>query len=153
MQLTKNFNLSEFACNDGAVVPLKLIENVKLLAHQLQVLRDYYDAPIKINSAYRSPAYNKGKGVSKSKHMTGQAIDVRVTGDYDTRASFVVAASRAGFTGIGIYSTFIHLDTAGRGAWVAGESSTPSDYPVPSSQVDRFVQLSYRHDADKLRTV
>ena len=108
---------------------------------------------VKINSAYRSPAYNEGKGVSKSKHMTGQAIDVRVTGDYDTRASFVVAASRAGFTGIGIYSTFIHLDTGGRRAWVAGEESTPSDYPVPSSQVDRFVQLSYRHDADKLRTV
>ena len=85
--------------------------------------------------------------------MTGQAIDVRVTGDYTKRAEFVVAASRAGFTGIGVYSTFIHLDIAGRRAWVAGEPTTPSDYPVPRTQTARWVELVSRHDRDKLRSV
>ena len=118
----------------------------------LRVL-DQTGTEVVINSGYRSPNYNRGRGVKNSKHMTGQAIDVRVVGDYNTRASFMVAASRAGFTGIGVYSTFIHLDIAGRRAWVAGEPSTPSDYPVPSSQVDRFVTLASRHDRDKLRNV
>ena len=109
---------------------------------------------VKINSAYRSAGKNESVGgASKSKHMTGQAIDVRVTGDYNTRASFVVAASRAGFKGIGVYSTFIHLDTAGRRAWVAGEPTTPSDYPVPGSQTDDWVRLVARHDVDKLSHV
>ena len=114
---------------------------------------DQTGTEVKINSAYRSPNYNKGRGVSKSKHMTGQAIDVRVTGDYTKRAEFVVAASRAGFTGIGVYSTFIHLDIAGRRAWVAGEPTTPSDYPVPRTQTTRWVELVSRHDRDKLRSV
>jgi len=114
---------------------------------------DQTGTEVKINSAYRSPDYNKGRGVSKSKHMTGQAIDVRVTGDYTKRAEFVVAASRAGFTGIGVYSTFIHLDIAGRRAWVAGEPTTPSDYPVPRTQTTRWVELVSRHDRDKLRSV
>jgi hypothetical protein len=114
---------------------------------------DQTGTEVKINSAYRSPNYNKGRGVSKSKHMTGQAIDVRVTGDYTKRAEFVVAASRAGFTGIGVYSSFIHLDIAGRRAWVAGEPTTPSDYPVPKTQTARWVELVSRHDRDKLRSV
>ena len=109
---------------------------------------------VKINSAYRSAGKNASVGgASKSKHMTGDAIDVRVTGDYKKRAEFVVAASRAGFKGIGVYSTFIHLDIAGRRAWVAGEPTTPSDYPVPASQTDRWVELVSRHDRDKLRSV
>ena len=109
---------------------------------------------VKINSGYRSAGKNASVGgASKSKHMTGQAIDVRVAGDYNTRASFVVAASRAGFKGIGVYSTFIHLDIAGRRAWVAGEPTTPSDYPVPGSQTDDWIRLVARHDVDKLSHV
>ena len=109
---------------------------------------------VKINSGYRSPGKNASVGgASKSKHMTGDAIDVRVSGDYKTRAEFVVAASRAGFTGIGVYSSFIHLDIAGRRAWVAGEPTTPSDYPVPRTQTARWVELVSRHDRDKLRSV
>ena len=69
------------------------------------------------------------------------------------RAEFVVAASRAGFTGIGVYSSFIHLDIGGRRAWVAGEPTTPSDYPVPRTQTARWVELVSRHDRDKLRSV
>jgi len=116
-------------------------------------LLDQTGTAVVINSGYRSAGKNASVGgAKKSIHMTGGAIDVRVTGDYDTRASFVVAASRAGFTGIGIYSSFIHLDIAHRRAWVAGEPTTPSDYPVPASQVNRYVSLAARHDNDKLRT-
>ncbi len=50
MKLTKNFSLSEFACNDGSEFPLDVIENIKELAINLQILRDYIAMPIAINS-------------------------------------------------------------------------------------------------------
>lgn len=37
MKLTKNFNLIEFACKDGTLVPAELIENAKKLALNLQL--------------------------------------------------------------------------------------------------------------------
>ena len=58
MQLTENFHLHEFACNDGTPVPEELLPNVRKLAEQLQVLRDHLKEPININSAYRHKAYN-----------------------------------------------------------------------------------------------
>jgi len=48
--MTKNFNLSEFECNDGSKMPLEVYENIVKLAQQLQFLRDYTGRPITINS-------------------------------------------------------------------------------------------------------
>ena len=107
-----------------------------------------------INSGYRSPVKNKKVGGAKlSQHMTGKAIDVRVKGSYEDRAEFVVAASRAGFTGVGVYSSFIHLDIRDhRVSWVGGERNTPSDYPVPDSQLSKWVAHVDKHDKDLFRT-
>ena len=105
-----------------------------------------------ITSGYRSPQYNQSVGGAKSSiHMTGKAIDISVTGDFKERSEVIVAASRAGFTGIGVYSTFIHLDTSRRRSWVAGESGSKSSYPVKSDELENFVQLVARHDRDTLR--
>lgn len=41
MQLTKNFQLAEFESHDGAPTPANVVENLKELAFNLQVLRDY----------------------------------------------------------------------------------------------------------------
>lgn len=48
MQLTKNFYLHEFSCNDGTPVPEKFMDNVQELANNLQLLRDYLKQPIGI---------------------------------------------------------------------------------------------------------
>lgn len=61
-KLTTNFSLSEFACKDGTPIPDNLLSNVKELAKNLQVLRDSFNKPITINSAYRSPSHNKSVG-------------------------------------------------------------------------------------------
>ena len=53
MKLTKNFSKSEFECKCGCVMPDNVLENVKKLAEQLQIIRDYVQEPIIINSAYR----------------------------------------------------------------------------------------------------
>jgi len=107
-----------------------------------------------INSGYRSPVKNSKVGGAKlSQHMTGKAIDVQVKGSYEDRAEFVVAASRAGFTGVGVYASFIHLDIRDyRVSWVGGERNTPSDYPVPDSQLSKWVAHVDKHDKDLFRT-
>lgn len=107
-----------------------------------------------INSGYRSPEKNKSVGGAKmSQHMTGKAIDVQVKGSYEERAEFVVAASRAGFTGVGVYSSFIHLDIRdSRVSWVGGEKYNPSDFPVPNSQMTRWQAHVTKHDKDLFRT-
>ena len=80
-QLTKNFNLSEFRCRDGSDVPDEFMDNVQLLAENLQVLRDHLEKPIRIISGYRSPSYNrKIGGAKKSQHMVAKAADIKVSG-------------------------------------------------------------------------
>ena len=77
MQLTKNFTLREFECNDGTSVPKKYIDNVKKLAKNLQVLRDELKKPIHINSSYRHEYYNNKIGGAKySQHLTASASGI-----------------------------------------------------------------------------
>ena len=57
------------------------IANMKRLCQWLEVLRKRYNAPIIINSGYRSPQLNKKiGGVVNSNHLTGCAVDIRVSG-------------------------------------------------------------------------
>jgi hypothetical protein len=55
------------------------IANLKRLCVWLEELRARYNAPIRINSGYRSPQLNKKiGGVPTSNHLTGCAVDIRV---------------------------------------------------------------------------
>jgi uncharacterized protein YcbK (DUF882 family) len=105
LQLTKNFKLSEFACNDGSS---EIILDMDLVI-KLQKLRDNIGKPIFINSGYRNKEYNKKVGgVTNSQHLLGKAADIRVDGinvDELSRHAKIV-----GFNGIGIYKDFLHVD-------------------------------------------
>lgn len=118
MQITKNFNLSEFNCRDGTLVPAELIPNVIELAKNLQVLRDDIGTAIHINSAYRHPAYNKKiGGAPKSTHMKAKAADIRAKGftpaQLAARIEKLIKAGKMKQGGIGIYPTFCHYDIRG----------------------------------------
>ena len=63
MKLEENFSLHEFRCKDGTDVPEDLIENVKKLAKNLQILRNHIQRPITIMSGYRTPDYNNKCGI------------------------------------------------------------------------------------------
>ncbi|NEH49585.1 DUF882 domain-containing protein [Rhizobium leguminosarum] len=72
------------------------------------------------NSVYRSPAYNKQIGGAKSsQHMRFNAIDFRVEGANPGSpaqwAKMLRAMRAAGVFrgGVGLYNTFVHLDTRG----------------------------------------
>ena len=115
MQLTKNFNLSEFACKDGTQVPVEYYDNVKKLAYSLQALRDYLEAPIRINSSYRHESYNKAVGGSKSsQHLYARAADITCDGytpEQVAKAIETLIEERLMDNGgLGRYNTFTHYD-------------------------------------------
>lgn len=118
MQLTKDFNLIEFACHDGTQVPPELIPNVQELANQLQVIRDHLGEPLRINSGYRSPAHNKAVGGKKnSYHMKAMAADLTTKNKTPKQLAALIekliAEKKIKQGGIGIYPGFCHYDCRG----------------------------------------
>ena len=121
MKLTNNFYLHEFACKDGSQTPLNVYYNLQKLAIQLQVLRNYLEAPISINSGYRSEYYNdvvlpsKGYNTSKnSQHKLGNAADIVVKGFKPSIVAYhiekLIDKGEMLQGGIGIYNGFVHYD-------------------------------------------
>ena len=90
-RLSQHFTLGELCKTsaktaDGNIPSHVHIENLQRVCSWLEMLRDEYNrrygegnAPIIINSGYRSPAVNKAVGgVATSNHLTGCAVDIRV---------------------------------------------------------------------------
>jgi uncharacterized protein YcbK (DUF882 family) len=116
--MTTNFHIREFKCNDGTKVPIELENNVRLLADQLQALRDHIDIPIHINSAYRTDAYNtKIGGSPKSQHKLAKAADL-TTQKYTPKQlgaiiKKMIKSGKMMQGGVGIYPSFVHYDCRG----------------------------------------
>lgn len=115
MKLTKNFSKSEFDSKDGAEMPKDVLNNVKILAENLQVLRDAIGKPIKINSGYRSKSHNKNIGGSRnSQHLLGKAADIVVKGMTSKTVLKIIEnlilTKDMQDGGIGYYSNFTHYD-------------------------------------------
>lgn len=118
MKLTKNFDRQEFDCNDGTVIPPSLMENVQELANNLQILRDDIGEPIRVNSGYRHPAYNKKiGGVPSSKHILAMAADITAKSftpkGLAERVEKLIKAGKMKQGGLGVYPGFIHYDIRG----------------------------------------
>ena len=108
VQVSRNFKVKEFACKDGSDVVFIAPKLVVIL----QSIRDYYNKPVTINSGYRTAAYNKKiDGATYSQHTYGMAADIVVKGE---KPEDVAAIARKFLGdnkgGVGIYSTFIHVD-------------------------------------------
>lgn len=121
-QLTKNFNIEEFRCHDGTDVPDEYEGNVKLLAENLQVLRDYLGEPIHVNSGYRTPEYNKtleGAAVH-SQHLLAKAADITTINKTPKQMADIIekliAQGKMKQGGLGRYKGFTHYDVRGRKA-------------------------------------
>lgn len=123
MQLTKNFDSNEFRCHDGTPIPVELMPNVRRVAENLQILRDYLDEPIFVHSGHRTPVYNaKVGGKKKSKHLTGEAADITVKSKTPKQLAAIIekliVQGKMKQGGIGIYPGFVHYDTRGtRARW------------------------------------
>ena len=118
MKLTDNFNKSEFECKCGCTMPSNVLYEIKLLAIELQTIRDHFKAPIQINSAYRCPSHNKAiGGVYNSQHVLGKASDIVIKGYSSSQVADeleVMLEDECLFPfhlgGIGRYNTFTHID-------------------------------------------
>lgn len=107
-RLARNFRLHEAQCSDGSDIVFVHPATLMLIQH----LRDEFGA-IKVNSWYRTPSYNSRVGTRNSKHMLGMAVDIvpmKMSLD-----QFIVEVKQLPIGGIGIYKSFVHLDTYGNG--------------------------------------
>lgn len=77
---------------------------------KLLLAQKTYGRKFKINSAYRSLAWEKSKGRNgRSSHCKGIAVDIGVS-NHQQRLYIVCALIITGFRRIGIAKTFIHVD-------------------------------------------
>ncbi|WP_299868004.1 D-Ala-D-Ala carboxypeptidase family metallohydrolase [uncultured Roseobacter sp.] len=105
--------------------PAELYNSVTPLVRVLDEIRNRIGGRISLNSVYRSPAYNGSiNGASSSRHMAFDAADFRVIdsghGNSGDWADVALGLRRDGFFegGIGIYNSFVHVDTRGhRATW------------------------------------
>ena len=107
VQLSKNFKSTEFDCRCSKCKKTTIdLELVKIL----QKMRTHFRKPILINSGYRCSYHNTRVGGSpNSKHRTGQAADIQIKGVQPLEIAKY--AEYIGVQGIGLYDTFVHVDT------------------------------------------
>lgn len=143
VQLSKNFNSSEFECKCGRCSTVKI--DMKLVDY-LQELREYFGKPININSGYRCASHNAAVGGARgSKHATGEAVDLQFREQPVPAAEVAKKAETMGIKGIGLYEkngeNFVHIDTRTyKTFWYGHEQSPRSTFgggaPMVSSSAN-----------------
>lgn len=107
-KLSTNFRVKEFACTDGSD-PIFIDSD---LVQVLQKIRTHFGKSVTITSAYRTPLKNKAVGgQTYSQHLYGRAADIKVKGIAPKTVAAYAEKLLPKKGGIGIYNTFVHLDT------------------------------------------
>jgi len=127
VKLSPHFDDREFRSKDGAKTPASARRLIKRLCEEvLERLRaELGGVPITIVSGYRSPEYNaKVKGAKASRHMMGDAADIRAGGVSLVRIYRILDRWQRDGTiprgGLGYYRSnkrrvgFVHVDIRGK---------------------------------------
>lgn len=111
--ISSNFKVKEFKCNDGSD---KIIVDTEFVKDVLQKIRTHFGSSVTINSAYRTPTYNKKVGgATSSYHVKGRAFDIVVKGHTPTEVAKY--ARSIGVKGVIEYNTFVHVDSRPKQYW------------------------------------
>lgn len=105
-KVSEHFKAKEFQCKDkteGLLVANELIET-------LEEIRKHFNAPVIINSGYRTPSWNsKVNGAPNSYHCKGMAADIVVKGHSSQEvAKYADKIMKQG--GVIRYTNFVHID-------------------------------------------
>jgi len=104
IRLSPHFSASELRCPCCGVMVMDT-----QVVEALEALRSLLGAPIRVTSGYRCPRHNKEiGGHPTSLHMAGEAVDIQVPGWENKDVAEMAAV--AGFRGIIVYETHVHLD-------------------------------------------
>ena len=110
----------------------ELWPNMDATIVELDNFRDQLGSALYINSAYRNKDYNKCvKGAEGSLHMEFKAIDFKsnTITPRDVARGLRFRRDSGHFKGgIGIYNTFVHIDTRGENRNFKGDTTPMSDY-------------------------
>ena len=103
---------------NSAVLP-EVIEKAEALARAL-------GRTLTINSGYRTPEYNESIGGARnSMHVQRKALDIQWgVGASSARQDMIQAVIDAGFSGIGMYNSFVHVDIGPKRCWGPNGSRT-----------------------------
>ena len=106
-KLAENFKVKEFACKDDSD-PIFVSSD---LVEILQKIRTHFGKAVTITSAYRTVKHNKSVGgAAYSQHLYGMAADIKVKGIKPKDVAAYAETLLPNTGGIGIYSTFAHVD-------------------------------------------
>ena len=122
IKVSKDFTMAEWYSKSPDAPPSHEIDDILILA--LQAIRDFYNKPVYITSTFRTKKHNQDVGgKSGSMHVMGIAVDFYIA-DKDSFDEFRDSLKSFGYwytnlrdmgiAGIGIYNTFVHIDTRTR---------------------------------------
>lgn len=107
---TKNFHPEsdpKLLCTCGSVQCDKRSVN-QVTLNMLQVARDKFGKPMKVNSGGRCSYHpDEAHRSTPADHQKCRGVDISVSGS--TRGDVVDAGLKAGFNAIGVAKTFVHL--------------------------------------------
>jgi len=107
--LSEHFSRREFKCKCGKCDCDSIdTETLKLL----ETIRDHFNLPVKINSAHRCLDHNRSIGSKDdSQHVKARAADIVIDNITPEQIADYVESIMPDNGGIGIYTTFTHVDT------------------------------------------
>lgn len=107
-KLSPNFRAREFDCQGSGCCTTTPID--EKLVEYLQQIRDYFGRPVYL-TAYRCKTHNARtpNAAPNSYHVYGEAADFHIDGV--APAEIAKYAESIGVKGIGLYDTFVHIDT------------------------------------------
>lgn len=106
-KFSEHFKAKEFACKDKT--PIAFIDTH--LIDLLEAIRNCYNSPVIINSAYRTYTWNEKVGGAKhSYHMKGMAADIHVRGVPCKNVALKASELLDKTGGVICYTNFVHVD-------------------------------------------
>jgi len=106
-QIAPHFSRHEFACHCGCGFDTIDADTLRIL----ESVRQHFGMPVTVTSAARCRSHNASVGgAARSQHIYGRAADIKVAGT-TPRAVHDWIAEQFPYASLGLYQTFVHVDT------------------------------------------